>query len=297
MYNNEDSFGYFSCFIFTFFLTPFFMFNILLLTAILSAQPIPFVIRMILSNIVLTLQLVIIGLSVHFVMTVLLSGLVHLPPSDIVCRIVYVTLACGGEARLAFMAVFATTVYILRCGKTKARIIPVFLAVVILWIFSTLPNVALFFPDVLEIHFIGKSACAAHGKSKTIIYTFAYIIVYSLCMLVVGIMFPLLAVRYVRKKRVADDFLKNMIKFAFLLLIGNSGNLIGIVTPILFITFAPSGEEYATLEAAFNYAEGLILMASLIPTPVIIIALFKPIRLKLRRISCFCCKKKGEDFR
>ena len=55
-------------------------------------------------------------------------------------------------------------------------------------------------------------------------------------------------------------------------------------TPLLFAAFAPAGKDWYTLEKAFNYVEGVFILLSLIPTPVLILIYFKPVRIK--RILC-----------
>ena len=291
----QGHFGYYSLFITLFFLTPAFIFNILLLVAIIVERSLPGTIRFILSNIVIASEVVIFGIAIILVQNVILSGWRHLSSSLFVCRLTYVTLTSGAAARLMYMATFAITVYVLvRHGPAKLRFRLSFPAGILLWFLAIILNTALFSTDVLEITFHDGSACAPHGKNVTTpLYTFTYIVVYGLSSFTLGVIFPLLSVCYVRKHTISGDkqVLKGMIKFAIFLLVGNSMNFIGISIPILFATFAPSGEEYYTLEKAFNYTEGIFLMLSLIPTPIILLIFFKPVRHRLKKIVCFQCVK------
>ena len=286
----QGPFGYYSLFITLFFLTPAFIFNILLLVAILAERTLPRTIRFILSNIIIASEVVIFGIAMILIHNVILSGWRHLSSSLFVCRLTYVTLASGAAARLMYMATFAITVYVLvRHGPAKLHFRLSFLAGLTLWFFAIILNTALFSTDVLEITFHDGSICAPHGKNITTpLYTFTYIVVYGLSSFILSVIFSTLSVRHIRKNTISEDtqVLKGMIKFAIFLLIGNSMNFIGISIPILFATFTPSGDEYYTMVNAFNYVEGIVLMFSLIPTPIILLIFFKPIQHRLKTIVC-----------
>jgi hypothetical protein len=285
-------FGYFSLFITLFFLTPVFCFNILLLVATVIEKTIPPTIRLILTNIIAASEVVIVGLAGILLQAVILSGLHYLSPSDFACRLMYVILISGGAARLVLMAMFAVTAYILvRFGAAKLYFIPACAASVAVWIFVFCPNCVLFSHIFMRITFLDGDDCAAHGQgTTTIVYTFAYILVYVAFSFVISIVFPIITVVYIRNHTISDNshMLHGMIKFAFLLLLGNIMNAIGISIPILFATFAPSGQMYYVLVKAFNYTEGVFILLSLIPTPIILLAFFKPIRLRLLYLVCIC---------
>jgi hypothetical protein len=286
-------FGYYSLFITLFFLVPAFVFNILLLVSIVMEKTIPAAIRFILANILAASEIVIIGIAIILLQNVILSGLTHLESSIVVCQVTYVSLASGAAARLFFMANFAVSVYVLvRRGASRLKLVPSLVAGLLLWLFAIVPNTVLFSSDFLDITFHDSSACAPHGRNVTTpIYTFSYIAIYGCCSFIVGIVFPILTICYIKKNTISGNsqMLRGMVKFAIFLLIGNSMNFMGISIPILFATFAPSGEEYYILEKAFNYAEGILLMLSLIPTPVILLVFFKPIRHRLLEMVCFIC--------
>ena len=291
----QGDFEYHSLFITLFFLTPAFIFNILLLVAIIVERTLPGTIRLILSNIIIASEVVILGIVIISVHNVILPGWRHPSSFLFVCRLTYFALGSGAAARLIYMAAFAITVYVLvRHGPAKLHFHLSFPAGILLWFFAIILNTALFSSDVLEITFHDGSICAAYGKNITApLYAFTYLVVFGLSSFILGIIFPILSIRHIRKHTISGDtqVLKRMIKFAILLLLGNSMNFIGISIPILFATFAPSGDEYYTLVSAFNYAEGIFIMLSLIPTPIILLIFFKPVRHRLKKIVCFQCVK------
>ena len=289
--NRQGDFGYYSLFITLFFLAPAFIFNILLLVAIIAEKTLPGTIRFILSNIIIASEVVIIGIAIILVHNIILSGWRHISSSPFVCCISYVTATSGAAARLMYMAMFAITVYILvRHGPAKLHFRLSFLAGILLWFFAITLNTALFSSHVLEISSYNGLNCPPHGMKGIIpFYAFIYVVVYGLCSFILGIIFPILSIRHIRKHTISGDtkMLNKMIKFAIFLLVGNSMNFLGISIPILFATFAPKGKVYYTLE---NYVEGIFLMLSFIPTPIILLIFFKPVRYRLKKIVCLMCE-------
>ena len=290
--------GYlYSILITLFFLVPAFVFNILLLVSIVMEKTIPAAIRFILANIVTASDIVIIGMAVILLQNAILSAHTHLESSIVVCQLTFVSLASGAAARLLYMAKFAVSVYVLvRRGALNSRLklVPSLVAGLLLWLFAIVPNMVLFSSDFLEITFHDNASCAPHGRNVTTpIYTFSYIAIYGCCSFIVGIIFPILTICYIKKNTISDNFpmIRGMVKFAIFLLVGNSINFMGISIPILFATFAPHGNEYYVLEKAVNYVEGILLMLSLIPTPIILLVFFKPIRHRLLELVCFICIK------
>ena len=83
-----------------------------------------------------------------------------------------------------------------------------------------------------------------------------------------------------------------MMKFALFLVLGNVINFVGQTTPLLFVAFAPAGKDWYTLEKAFNYIEAVFIFLSLIPTPVLILIYFRPVRQRMKRMLCGVCMKK-----
>ena len=293
----EIKFGFYSLFITLFFFTPAFIFNIILAVFVVVEKSLPGRIRLVLTNILATSELVILGTAVILSEIVILSGIHYLSPSDFICRLSYVIAISGAAARLLFMATFSFAVYILVChGANRLRFLPMSVAVGAIWAFAIIPNIVIFFPEFLKITFHGGNDCAVHGRgATTIVYTISYITAYGLCGFVPSIVFPILTLRFIKRNTITGNkqVLQGMVRFAVILLIGNSLNLVGISAPLLFGTFAPSGEEHQTLEKALHYAHGIILMLSLIPTPIILLVFFKPLRCRSRAMFCFLCVSNG----
>ena len=296
------SFSYFSLLSTLLILLPAFTVNIILLVAIITEKTISATVRLILANIVASSQVVIIGIAILNSYNVVLPLVFNPSPSDFTCRLSYVAIHSGAAGRLVFMAAYAVTVYVLaRYAGTNLRVVkvrfwPALIAFVAIWLFSTIPNMVIFFPVFVKITFSVGDVCTARGTGAvSIVHTFTYIIVYGVCCFILSVVFPILTVQYIRKNSISENkqTLKGMTKFSVFLLVGNSVNLVGVSLTILLATFAPLGEDYQTLLliTAFNYIEGICLLLSLIPTPIILLIFFKPIRLRFKKITCFICLK------
>ena len=296
------SFSYFSLLSTLLILLPVFIVNILLLVAIITEKTTSAIVRLILANIVASSQMVIIGIAIVYLNSVVLPLVVNPSPSDFTCRLSFVAINSGAAGRLLFMAAYAVTVYYFaryagaNLRVARLRFWPALLAIVAIWMFATIPNIVLFFPAFVEITFLGGVVCASHGTGAvTIVCSLTYIITYGVCCFILSVVFPILTVQYIRKNSISENkqTLKGMTKFAGFLLVGNSANLTGISLSILLGTFSPLGEDYQTLllVTAFNYIEGICLLLSLIPTPIILLIFFKPIRQRFKKITCFICLK------
>ena len=217
-------------------------------------------------------------------------------PSDFACRLILWVIATGGVARLMYMTTFAVSVYVLvQYSAKKMKIWVAAAAVVGVWVAVMLPNAAIFSPEVVLINFHDNDSCAAHGTGyKTFIYAFGYTGVYGLLGFTVSVLCPIATVWFIRHNTISGDvtLVKAMMKFAVFLVLGNVINFIGQSTPLLFAAFAPAGKDWYDLEKAFNYVEGLFILFPLVPTPVLILIYFRPVRQRMQRILCGACMKK-----
>ena len=126
-------------------------------------------------------------------------------------------------------------------------------------------------------------------------YSFGYTGVYGLLGFAVSIFCATATVWFIRHNTISGDvtLVKAMLKFAIFLVLGNVINFIGQTTPLLFTAFAPAGMDWYNEEKAFNYVQGIFILLSLLPTPVLILIHFRPVRERIKHILCVVCMKKG----
>ena len=275
---------------------PIFTVNILLLVAIISEKTTSATVRLILANIVGSSEVIIFGWTILNMIDLILPHLRVSSPPDFPCRLVYVIIETGAAGRLLYMATYAVTVYVLaRSAGTNLRAVqlrfwPALLAVVVIWLLATLPNVVLFSPSFLQITFPNNYVCIFHSAGPaSFIHSSFFVIVYGFFSYVLSIVFPILTARYIKKNCIGEnkEMLKRMTKFSAFLLLGISFNMIGMALPIMYLGyFTPLGEENFTLIVAFVILESVILVLSLLTTPIIVLIFFKRIREKFQMVIC-----------
>ena len=216
-------------------------------------------------------------------------------PPDFPCRLVYVVIDIGAAGRLLYMATYAITVYILaryagaNLRVAKLRFWPKLLAVVVIWVFATLPNTVLLCPVFIKITFPFNFTCVTHSTgAATFIHSSFFIIVYGLCCFVLSILFPILTARYIRKNSISEnkEAFKRMVKFSVFLLTENFINMIGISIPLFLSNLIPV-ESNPSLLTAFIYLEGWLVGLSL-TTSFILLIFFKQIQQKMFKILTCC---------
>ena len=293
----QGPFTYFSV-VYIVFLTPLLLFNLLLIPAIALEKSIVRILRVVLINIVTAGQVVIVGTMLVAIPNVIISGCScpELRPSALACKLSVWLITSGGAARLMYMTTFAISVNVLvRYGARKMKIWVAIVAVMGVWVAVLLSNAAVFLPDVIQITFYNDHICVAHGTGyKTFIYVFGYTTVYGLLGFAVSVFSPIATVWFIQHNSISGDvrLVKAMQRFAIFLVLGNIINFIGQTTPLILATFAPPGQDRNSLEMALTYVAVILIFLSLVPTPVLILIYFRPVRKRIKRILCNVCMKK-----
>ena len=296
----RPQFTYYSLTVTVFFLTPLLLLNILLTVAIVVEKSIVGTIRLVLVNIVTAGQVVIVGQMMVTIANVIISGCwcPELRPSDFACRLMVWFIVSGGAARLMYMTILAISIYALvRYGTKKMKIQVTIVAVIGVWLAVLFPNAAVFSPDVILINAHGNITCTVHGTGyKTFIYAFGYTGVYGLLGFTISVVSAIATVWFIRHNTISGDvtLVKAMMKFVIFLVLGNVINFIGQTTPLIFAAFVPAGKDWYTLEKVFGYVEFSFILLSLVPTPVLILIYFRPVKQRIKRLICGICVKKSE---
>ena len=278
-------FSYYSLLVILIFLFPATVVNVFLFGSIVSEKTMLGTIKLILLNIVSAGQLTICGLLMIFLATICLSSNVALQPSELACRFMLVTLTTGGAGRLLFMATLAVTVYVtVRKGKNGLKFWRTAVASVFVWLLAASVCLSIFSPEVVDITFLALSTCSYHGGGPAgFVATFGYFILYGVVSCVVAIIFPILSLVYLKKNTITEErrYLKRMAMFTLFLLVGNTFNSLGQSVPLLVGTFTPLGDrDFSQQDRMLALAEGILLMISLIPTPILILIYFQKVRLQ-----------------
>ena len=275
--------------------------NTVILVALVLDPFIVNVIRMVLGSILVSCLLSALGLAMYHIAGIILYlSPVNNPPTA-PCTITVFLIGFGGGARLAFMTTFAVVVYIIvKYGETPKKPFAVasFIAVFVLWILAFLGNSPLLSQEIISTFYAGYLSC---GISPTATSTYVYIrlnlVCFGLATISVTVTILVITVCYIKHLTVKDVNLeKTTIKFGFCLLLGNGINLLGQIAPPLISASVtpqptPPWPDGPPSHAAVTYISYTLVNLALIPTPILVLIFFNPIRERLWQWLCCCVPK------
>ena len=288
--SSSRSFSYYSLFIVPFYLIPLGILNFVVLVVIVRDRSIPGFIRLILANTLISSEIVIVGMIQIFLANVILPFVDDKSPdAQYACRLALVAISSGGAGRFLFMSAFAAAVYhLVRSGTAHIKMRPTIIASIILWICAILPNTAVFFPQIIKTVFIHDVVCAFYGVAPLIfIYSIGCIVIYGLCNILLGLIFPYLTTLYIKTHTVSGDMeaKRGMIKYTVFLCLGNMVSFLGLTIPLIVATAVREVPDDFTASATVA-TQGILVMLSLVPVPICMVIYFKNIRRKFT--TCFC---------
>ena len=281
--------------------------NTVILVASVLESAIAKAIRLVLGSILVSCNLMALGLAMYHIAGIVLKlSPVNNPPTA-PCTVTMFLIIFGGAARLVFMPTFAVIVYIIvrygKATKKKHFVIICYIVVAVLWILTFLGNSPLFSQSITG--YTASLSCSFTSNSAYYSYIYAglYVFFFGLITLSVTITFLVITIRYIKSLTIQHVKLnKATIKFGFFLLLGNGINLLGqIVLPTIILaatiqpqSTSPSGPPPPSVHVG-TYIIYTSLNAALIPTPIIVLVYFKPIRERLWHWLCCCLPKKRKE--
>ena len=207
------------------------------------------------------------------------------------CRAILYFVGVGGAARFLSLATFSVTVYYIvrfhKGSKKKSNqhaLIGFALAVIVLWVAAFLSKLPVFFDPIID----NSCRYTVLGGSINVAL---FILVFVIGGFATCITFLFLTAFYIRQHSISNgSFKKTMLKFGFFLLIENCICFIGQILPVITALAVSSGEASVAV-AIVIYLAAMLIDLSLIPTPILLIIYFKPVRTQLKR--WFCCGKES----
>ena len=268
--------------------------NTVFLVALVLEPFIVSIIRLVLGSILVSCLLSALGLAMYHIAGIILYlSPVNNPPTA-PCTITLFLVAFGGAASLVFMATFAVVVFIIvKYGEVpkKCFVITSVIAVAVLWIILFLGTAPLFSNTIIYTRYLGSLSCGFIPiAASSYIFVGLYLFFFGLITLSVTITLLVITGCYIQTLTVQDIKLKKTtVKFGFFLLLGNGINLLGQIVPPIIVLLWPArpGEHPAEL----TYTSYTFLNAALIPTPILVLIYFKPIRKRLWHWLCCMCVK------
>ena len=278
---------------------PVIFFNVLVLLALLVDRNTVGIIRLVLCNIPAACIVLAITTLVYDVAGVaLVLADTRIPESVIqLCKGSLFFVSVCGKARFLFLAAFSVTVYHIvrfRASKKKSNrltFVVCAITVIVLWAVAILGSLPVLFDTVVS------NSCRYTAIGGTI-NAAVFIVIFGIGGCTTSIAFLLHTAFYIQKHTISDandnPFKKALLKLGFFLLIGNFINIIGQIVPAI-VNVAVSEEQYTlAVSLSARYISLILLDLSLIPTPILLIIYFKPIRMHLKKWLCCCWGRKAQ---
>ena len=277
--------------------------NVAILVALVLEYFIVNIIRWVLGSILVSCLLTGLGLAMYHIAGIILYlAPVNNPPTA-PCTITVFLIGFGGGARLVFMATFAVIVYInVKYGAhetpKKHFVVASLIAVVVLWILAFLGHSPLLSQEIISTWYRDYLSCGISPiATASYIYIGLYFVSFGLVTLSITVTILVIIVCYKKYFNVREIRLeKTTVKFGFFLLLGNGINLLAQIIPPLISTSVtpqptPPWPDGPPSHAALTYISYTLLNLALIPTPVLVLIFFKPIRNRLWQWLCCCVLK------
>ena len=276
--------------------------NTVILVALVLDPFIVNVIRLVLGSILISCLLTALGLAMYHIAGIILYLSPVTNPPTAPCTVTVFLLGFGGGARLVFMATFAIVVYInAKYGETPKKHFVVYssIAVVVLWILAFLGSSPLLSQEILSTLYGGYLSCGITPTStSSFILMGLYFFFFGLVTISITVTVLVITVCYIKRLTVKYSNLeKTTVKFGFFLLLGNGINILGqIVPPLITASVNPLPSrpwpDGPPSPAAAFYISIALLNIALIPTPILVLIFFNPIRERLWQWLCCCVPKK-----
>ena len=276
------------------------VFTAVVLSFVVDAKAVRGTIRFVLANILIASITTCFGIALVCLRSVLLSINSHLySHTDVSFQIFLAIMAIGGNGRSAFMVIFAVVVVaIIKCSNSAVKFKYLVISVVVVWIACVAVGAIFVVPGVVEFSPI---SCSTDGifqpGNESWIFPALYFFFFVIIPFTLATVMPVYALCYIRSNLVSENAssLKPMVKFTLFLLLGNVlgyfGNSVATAGSLI-IREAHVGYEVARV---FWRLYHVVLALSLIPTPILIIVYFKPVRIQMRkcvlRVCGKCCKR------
>ena len=262
--------------------------------ALAMAQSIPRPLRLFLIN--LLLAGLFMALGVVFIVgtsaVLVLVGSEPPRPPRYLCRVYIWMISVGAVARLWNLAAFSLSVLaIVRFGKRSISLCYAAVIITILWIVPIAISLYMVLPYVFEAQFVHGVACFPDDNNTLYMqarhtFTAFWVTAGGLIPMTVTIAVPIICLWYIKKNIVTEDthYRKAMAKFSLFLVLGGAINIAGQLIPGAVKYYAETPGMYL----AYGFAA-----ASLLPTPIIIIAYLKPVQEQAKKM--FTCGKLTKD--
>ena len=256
------------------------VFTVSILSLVIAAKALPHVIRFVLVNILIanfTAGLGMLGLGFALI---IVSRVQRFSQTEKSCKLLIAFISVGSTSRPLIMGVYAVVVCII-IMKLISAVKFKFLSICILamWLVCVVFSSTLFFPGVLKVYALQDIGCVLHPGPYGLVYTVPFFACFLLIPFSLTAVILITVICYVKSNTVSEHAasLRPLLKFSTFLLLENFLSAIGQSTPAISAYVLDSPTPELERAKAISTANGIIILLSIVPTPILILVYFKPV--------------------
>ena len=252
---------------------------------VVAAKDLTLIIRFVVANILIANFTAGLGVLVIILARIIVTRIHHLSLTDTSCRFLIAFISVGGTSRPLIMAVFAVVVCIIIMKSMRAvKFKVLILGMLTVWLVCVALSSTLFSSNVMQVFTIQNTGCVPRSGNYSLVYTVPFFACFIIIPFALTVVILIATFCYIRSKTVSNNTadLRPMLKFSTFLLLGNLLSAIGQTTPVIT---AYVEADPATVEVilAINRSNGIVVLLSIIPTPILVLVYFKPVRTLMKR--------------
>ena len=252
-----------------------------------AAKDLAFVVRFVVTNILIANFTAGLGVLLILLARIIVTRVHQLLLTDGLCRFLIAFISVGGIIRPVMMATFTAVVCIIimnSISAVKFKFLSLCLLVMLLVCIGF--SSAVFFPSIARVLTLEGRSCVPRSGPYGLIYTVPFFLCCLFIPFALTVAVLIATFWYVRFNTLSNNKarLRPLLKFTAFLLLGNFLNAMGQAVPVINAHIKTDSETTEVL-LVLNYANSLLILLSIIPTPILVLVIFKPVSAVMKQ--CF----------
>ena len=272
------------------------VFILVVLALVAAAKTLPLVIRFVLANILIANFTAGLGVLMLLLTRSIVTRVRHFSLTDGPCRFLFAIISVGGTIRPVIMAAFAVVVGIIIMKSISAVKIKVLsICVLTIWLLCVAFSSTILFPSILKVSILQDGAgCFPRPGPYGLVYTVPFFVCFLLIPFSLTVVILITAFCYARFNSVSDSVtsLRPLLKFSTFLLLGALLSALGQSMPVISAYVDSTAPE---VNLTLILSNGIIILLSIIPTPILVLVYFKPVRSLMKWYFLCVCRKVGKN--
>ena len=267
-------------------------FTVAVLFLVAAAKALSHVIRFVLANTLIASFTADFGVFVINITRGIVTTLGQYSLTDSVCRFLLIFISVGGISRPLAMAVFAIVAYIIiKYSISAVKLKYLVISILVMWLACLAFSLLLISPSILEVVNIETTSCLPRSGPYGLIYTVPVTACFIIIPLALNVALLITSFWYVRANSGSENAasLKPMLKFSVFLLLGTLLSTIGHTTPVI-AAYVKSNSLSTEMLKVINEILSSTVLVSIIPTPVLVLVYFKPVRVLMKKCLLRLCR-------